>query len=189
MTDWLYQHAANPWLLFVGLILISFVLEDLATFTGAALAAEGIASLPVALAGVLSGIVIGDLGLYALGHYARRHPRVRGWLDKRAGLKVGQVLHNNLLTLVLVARFTPGMRLPAYTACGLTSVSLKKFAVYAVLVVSLWTVALFALTATVADFASRYLELKHSWWVVIPLLLLVMWLLQRFVRGSLRLDD
>lgn len=185
MTDWILAQASQPFTLFVGLVVLSFILEDLATLTGAAMAASHPELFAVALSAVLTGIVVGDLGLYGIGYYARRHPRVKQWLERRGLHKAQRWLKANLFTLVLVSRLTPGLRLPSYTACGLVGAHFGRFATYAVGLVIIWTIGLFVLTASIADFTERYLELKHSWWVVVPLLLIILFLVQRVLRKAL----
>ena len=185
MTDWILAQASQPLTLFFGLVVLSFILEDLATLTGAAMAASQPELFPVALGAVLTGIVVGDLGLYGIGYYARRHPKVKQWLQRRGLHKAQRWLKTNLFTLVLVSRLTPGLRLPSYTACGLVGAHFGRFATYAVGLVIIWTIGLFFLTASAADFADRYLELKHSWWVVVPLLLIILFVVQRVLRKAL----
>ena len=191
MADWLVTQATNPMALFVGLVLLSFLLEDLATLTGAAIAADNPALFPVAITAVLFGIVVGDLGLYGLGAAARNRPKLRHWLERRGLHRAQRFMQENLFKLVLVSRLTPGLRLPCYAACGLLAADFRRFALYAVGLVAIWTVLLFVLTAKVGQFASQYLAVKDSWWVAVPLVLFVLWLGHRYMRRRMGLtaDD
>ena len=185
MADWIAAHASSPWLVFFGLIALSFILEDVATLSGAALVAEGVSPWPVALSAVLVGIVIGDLGLYGAGWLARSNRRLRNWLARKGVFETRGWFRGNLFWLVLLARFTPGLRLPTYSACGLVGVSFLRFGAYAIVMVVCWTVLLFGLTVGLADFAERYLALKDSWYIVIPFMLMVLLLGQRALRRRL----
>src|SRR5215472_18385018 len=108
---------------FLLIAVATFVSEDLTCIaTGALIAAGKIGFLQGALACVL-GIYFGDLLLYFAGRFIGR-PILRwrpvrrlltsqkldaaaGWLEKRGA------------SVVILSRFTPGLRLPTYVAAGL----------------------------------------------------------------------
>ena len=71
------RGAAQPWVICIVLILITFVLEDLAIAVAAVLAVQGLLSWELAVLAVAAGIALGDLGLYGLGVAANRVPALR----------------------------------------------------------------------------------------------------------------
>ena len=147
----------NPMLQAVLIILGTFVLEDAATVLAAMQAASGGIAIPVALCSLYAGIVLGDLGLYALGALSRRIPWLtrlvtlrrmrqgRDWLD-------GRVFH-----VVFVSRFIPGARLPTYTACGFLGADWRRFALAAVVATLIWTSLLFGVSLKVGALLMQYL--------------------------------
>lgn len=129
----------------LAIVVMTFVMEDLATAGAAMLAAAGTISPPVAALSLFIGIFLGDLSLYALGAYARKHP----WTLKRIGedrLSRGQDwLRQRYVSALIAARCLPGMRLPTFTASGFLSMPFGTF--FAVMLVAgiAWTAVIFTL--------------------------------------------
>ena len=108
--------------------------------------------MTVALLSLFVGIVLGDLGLYALGGLARQV----GWIDRllpprRQDMMRGW-LSGRVFRVVLVSRFLPGMRLPTYTTCGFLRANLKQFALAAIVATLCWTSLLFGASLRVGQF-------------------------------------
>jgi membrane protein DedA with SNARE-associated domain len=131
---------------FLLIALSTFISEDLTCIaTGALIAAGKIGFLPGALTCV-TGIFFGDLLLYFAGRFIGRpillwRPLRRlltsekldaasGWLEKRGA------------GVVILSRFTPGLRLPTYVAAGLLKTRFWRFSAYFLLAAFLWTPAL-----------------------------------------------
>jgi membrane protein DedA with SNARE-associated domain len=128
---------------FLLIALATLISEDLTCIaTGALIAAGKIGFLPGAVACV-AGIFFGDLLLYSAGRFIGR-PILRwrplrrlltsqkldtasGWLERRG---VG---------VVILSRFTPGLRLPTYVAAGLLKTRFWTFSAYFLLAAFLWT--------------------------------------------------
>ena len=68
-------------LLSLVIILCASVLEDLTIIVVGVLAADDIISVPIAFLSVYLGIILGDSLLYALGAFARSHPRLAHYID------------------------------------------------------------------------------------------------------------
>jgi len=162
LTDFLTLAAANPVLVVIAVALATFVLEDAATVGAALLAAEGILPVPAAILGLFIGITLGDLGLFGIGLLARRWR----WLRTRIGeprLARGQEwLGDRLIPAILLARVTPGLRLPCYTASGYLGVSFPKFAAVAVGAVAAWSITAFTLVFFYGQVAKAWLG-SASW--------------------------
>src|SRR6516164_4211149 len=131
---------------FLLIALSTFISEDLTCIaTGALIAAGQIGFLSGTLA-CAAGIFFGDLLLYFAGRFIGR-PILRlrplrrlltsekldtasGWLERRG---VG---------VVILSRFTPGLRLPTYVAAGLLKTRFWTFSLHFLVAALLWTPAL-----------------------------------------------
>jgi membrane protein DedA with SNARE-associated domain len=137
--------------LFVG----TFVSEDVACISAGLLVQRGDLDAAAATLACALGIVIGDVGLWAIGrvcgeaalawpHVARALQRtglqdLRAWLERHAaGAIVG-------------SRFLPGTRLPLYVVAGFARLPIAVFALWAFVGAALWTPAVVLLTASLGD--------------------------------------
>ncbi len=156
MEELLSLAGQSPALQAALIITGTFILEDAATVLAAMQAQAGAVSIPVALAALYAGIVLGDLGLYGLGRLSRtfgwlarlipsyRRQQGRDWLGER------------VFQVVFVSRFIPGARLPTYTACGFLQANLGRFALAAVIATLIWTSLLFGVSLQVGALLMRY---------------------------------
>jgi membrane protein DedA with SNARE-associated domain len=126
--------------------LATLISEDLTCIaTGALIAAGKIGFLPGALACV-AGIYFGDLLLYLAGRFIGR-PILR-WRPLRRLLTIEKLnaaslwLEKRGAGVVILSRFTPGLRLPTYVAGGLLKTRFWTFSLYFLLAALLWTPAL-----------------------------------------------
>src|SRR5581483_9775406 len=116
----------------------TFASEDLTCIsTGALIAAGKIGWIPGVLA-CLFGIYFGDLLLYFAGRRIGR-PLLRRFvagekLDRASGWLVACGAR-----VVVLSRFTPGLRLPTYLAAGLLKTRFWTFSFYFLLAAVLWT--------------------------------------------------
>ena len=135
----------------------TFILEDAATLLAAMQVAAGAVSLPVALGALYTGIVLGDLGLYALGALSARHPWARRLVPKRRQDIGHDWVQRRVIPLVLVSRFVPGLRLPTYTTLGFLRAPLMQFALAAIAATLVWTSGLFFACLRLGALMQRYL--------------------------------
>lgn len=158
----------------LALALTTLLLEDLAIAAGVALATQGLISWELSLMAVGGGIAMGDLGLYALGHGARRVP----WLHRRyVGDKsrwAREQIVCRLPSAVLLARVVPGLRLATYTTSGFVGVPLLPFTLWVLLAVSLWTLGLYGLSAAIGQALSQQLSLPPAVAVALPVVMLAL---------------
>jgi membrane protein DedA with SNARE-associated domain len=147
----------------LAIVVMTFLMEDLATAGAAMLAAAGTISPVAAASSLFVGIFLGDLSLYALGAVARKHP----WTLARIGtnrLSRGQDwLRQRYVTALIAARCLPGMRLPTFTASGFLSMPFGTF--FAVMLIAgvAWTAVIFTL---VYSFGIAIAESLGPWrWV------------------------
>lgn len=140
------------------IVLGTFVLEDAATVAAAVRAQEGGIPIPLALAALYVGVVLGDLGLYGLGMLSGSV----GWVARllpppRKTAALRRWLQGHVFRVVFVSRFIPGMRLPTYTTCGFLRADFKRFAVAAVVATLIWTTLLFGVSLRVGALLNAYL--------------------------------
>lgn len=138
--------SGSPVLQAGAVVLGTFILEDATTILAAMLVADGRLTAGLALGALYVGIVLGDLGLYGLGWLAARLPLVARLLPPQRTEMVRAWLSGRVFRVVLVSRFLPGVRLPAYTTCGFLGGDLRQFLLATMLATSLWTTMLFAVS-------------------------------------------
>jgi membrane protein DedA with SNARE-associated domain len=119
----------------ISIILSTFISEDPTTIGVGALIGSGQISFIRGFVPLMTGIILGDLGLYGVGRLI-----AKGW-KKSASIP----LNPGFMTL-LIARFVPGMRSVTFTAAGVKKYSFKNYALLLIPASIIWT--LFLLTAT-----------------------------------------
>ncbi len=139
----------TPLLQAAAVILGTFVLEDATTVGTAVAVQDKRLALATGLLALYAGIVLGDLGLYGLGRLARSVPWARRLVPAPKAEAGRAWVESHVFRTVFVARFTPGVRLPVYTACGYLGASLSRFALAAVGATLIWTSLLFEVSLRV----------------------------------------
>lgn len=171
----LEQFAYSTVLLSVALGLSTLILEDAATIAGAFLVANGLLSLSGALLILYSGIIIGDVALYAFGRYAARGNKAQLFLRKRGVIKAKSWMRERMFLAVFSARFIPGMRLTTYTACGFFRLSFWRFVTATALASCLWTTGLFFAASMLGEFVFTDMN-EWRWGVSVLLIAMVIFL-------------
>ena len=154
---WLAWHDQAPALQGLLIVLGTFVLEDAATVFAAMDVQVGRVPLIVGLGSLYVGIVLGDVGLYGLGHLAGRVGWARRWVPQEKARSSRDWIQSNLVRTVFISRFLPGARLPTYTACGFLGVDLGRFTLAAVGATLIWTSLLFGVSFRVGSLLVEYL--------------------------------
>ncbi len=148
MVDWLQEAAidmsADPAALFLAIVLLSLLQEDLATATAATLAAAAPDRLALLFGAACAGLMLGDNGLYATGRLARRLPWLARRLSSRRLIRLWRFLDDHGSRLVVAARFLPGTRLLTYLACGYRPLVYPRFLLAEAAAVLVWTAIVFA---------------------------------------------
>lgn len=143
LVEWLTDAAREPAVLMLLIIAATFVLEDAATITVALLAGAMVIDGRLALIAATIGTVLGDLALYAAARWAGDRRLVRSWLERPSVAPVLDWMRGRALPLVVVARFTPGLRLPVYAGAGAIRVPFAPFALAVALSSLVWTPGLY----------------------------------------------
>ncbi|MEM9160910.1 MAG: VTT domain-containing protein, partial [Verrucomicrobiota bacterium] len=161
------ERERDEWLAGVLLGIATFGSEDLACIGGGLLASKGSVSLWVAIVACLSGIFVGDMGIYLMGRVmgpsALRLPLVRWMLSEKKVDRCARWFEKRGVMLVLSTRFVPGSRVPTYFAAGVLKVSFLRFAGALFLAASIWTPAIVGLTYFLGGAFLDFFEAKEGW--------------------------
>jgi membrane protein DedA with SNARE-associated domain len=163
---------ANPWLAAFAIILATFISEDAATVTAGILAVGGLIAPPVALASLYFGIVAGDAGLYGLGRMAHASGWAQRWIKVRTLVQGRRWLRRRLVTALVGARFTPGMRFPTFVASGFLRISFWRFFGIVACVAAVWTTLIFSLIWTFGPIVARSVG-DRAWLFGVPVIVLI----------------
>ena len=182
MSDALLTFGMHPLALAAAIVITTFILEDAASVGAALLSAAGAISVPLAMAALAIGIFAGDIGLYGLGYAARNQMWARRRLSDKNIERGRQWLNKRLLTALIVARFIPGARLPAYTASGYLRVPFERFASITAVAGVVWTLAIFAIVMSVGSDA---VIAFGAWkWLIGAMLLVLLFVAPRLMEQT-----
>lgn len=143
-------------LLVLAIMLGVFFLEDTTVVIVGVLAADGVFSIPFALASLYAGIIFGDIGLYSIGRFASTHPRFAQYVDHKFVAPFRAWLETRFVLTVFTARFIPGARMPTYTASGFFHSPFSIFIATVTTATSIWTTFLFSASYWFGSFSSAW---------------------------------
>lgn len=180
---WLYTGDSSVFALLIGIILLSYLLEDLAIVTAATLAVQEVMPMATALFAIFVGIATGDLGLYFMGKSAQRIRwlRYRMFQYQRVRL-INRKLHQNALTTLFIVRFIPGLRTVGFTLSGFLGIPIMRFMVAVIGATSLWTILIFGSFYQLGNVS--WLKDSHIIWALIPVGLCLMWMLNKIITTT-----
>lgn len=184
---WLFQDNVSVTMLFIGIVLLSYLLEDLAIVTAATLAVEQLMPTSVALMAIFVGISTGDLGLYLMGKAAQkvRFLRYRLFRYQRAR-NMQRKLHQQAFMTLFIVRFIPGLRTIGFTLSGFLDVPKIKFFIAVLTATGLWTALVFGSFFQLGN--AQWLQDSQVSWLLIPLGLCLMLLLNKLITKTLLRD-
>ncbi|MFZ3512791.1 VTT domain-containing protein [Vibrio harveyi] len=184
LEAWLYQGNVPLSMLFLGVVLLSYLLEDLAIVTAATLAVEQVMPTPLALLAIFTGIATGDIGLYWLGKLAQkvRFFRYRLLRYQRAR-RVRRTLYHKAFITLFIVRFIPGLRTVGFTLSGFLDVPKMKFLIAVLSATSLWTALIFGSFFQLGSM--QWLQQHQINSLLIPIGLVVMLLLNKLISKTL----
>ena len=162
--------------------LATFASEDLTTIFAGLLVAKGELSFWTALAGCTLGIWVGDGLLWLLGRTlgrpALRLPILRRLIQPWQLLRAERWFARRGLRVVVISRFLPGSRLPAFFAAGLLGARADWFLGWALLAALAWTPLLIGATILCAPrieaLVGQLVALRGGWALLPPLVSLAL---------------
>ena len=170
-------------LLFFGIILLSYLLEDLAIVAAATLAAQGTMMPSIALLAIFVGIATGDIGLYCLGRYGRKIRYLRYKALTNRYFKILRVrLHQQAFLNLFVIRFIPGLRTVGFTMSGFFSIPLSLFLLAVMSATAIWVVLIFFVIYYLGSQA--WLQAAQYQWLLIPISIGVLFVVNRILNKS-----
>lgn len=172
MAESLMMWSDNPLLLAMGIVLLSYALEDAAIVSAALLSVDGSLPFLAGLVAITFGIASGDLGLYYLGRFSNR---IR-WTQKPLASPKADMLRRKLSKRVMLnvfcIRFIPGLRSVGYLACGALGIHLGKFLIAVTMATVIWCVLVYSSIYWLGDIL--WLTESPLKWILAPLLLMIM---------------
>ncbi len=183
VETWLFQGDVSISMLFIGVILLSYLLEDLAIVTAATLAVEQVMPTSLALMAIFIGISSGDFGLYFLGKAAQRFRFLRYRLFRyQRARQMKRQLHRRSFATLFIVRFIPGLRMVGFTLSGFLDVAKTQFFIAVLTATGLWTALVFGSFFQIGS--AQWLQQSQNGWLLIPVGLCLMWLLNKFITKT-----
>ncbi|MEM1261901.1 MAG: alpha/beta fold hydrolase [Pseudomonadota bacterium] len=147
----------------IGVILFSYVSEDLATIAAGLAASAGALTLLEAMVYAFIGIYTGDMLVYWSGRLSRRAKKL-GIVDKRRAVaRAERWFERRGVVALLIARFVPGTRFPTFFAAGALGMSIAKFSLLLIAPALAWTPALVLLAARSGERVLGWLDDYQRW--------------------------
>lgn len=162
----------HPLYLMGGLILITFLFEDVALAAGVSLSTAGSLLWSESFMAVWFGIALGDLLLYAAGYFSGKIPFLKKhFVDK---LPVSSKLESNrhLAIAIFIARVTPGLRLVTYVFMGLKQLNFTRFLSLVMIATFIWTASLYLASIYLGSVIADTLHIPQAIAAALPLMLL-----------------
>ena len=156
-------------LTWLAIILGTFVSEDATCIATGLLIQRGTIGLTSGILACVTGIFLGDLGLWALGRvFGRallRWPWAARRLSHRAVQDARAWLDRHAAGAIVGSRFLPGTRFVVYVMAGVLGLSGLVFTIWSFIAAVLWTPTLVLLSASLGDaFALRASPIVGSAW-------------------------
>ncbi|MFN0105634.1 MAG: VTT domain-containing protein [Bryobacteraceae bacterium] len=168
----------------------TLISEDLACVTAGILISQGKIGFIPGVAACMAGILGGDLMLFAFGRLLGRPILRWKWVARyMPESKVAQAaawLEAKGLRVVLLSRFTPGLRLPTYFAAGMLRVDVVRFSLALLVASLLWTPLLVGASANAG---TRLIlgDASRVHWV--PVIVVSLFLPLRLLRSIFNYDS
>ncbi|MSU74495.1 hypothetical protein EXS57_01815 [Candidatus Kaiserbacteria bacterium] len=167
----------NTVLLCLVIILCAICIEDITTVVVGVLAADGLIPVPIAFISLYIGIAIGDTILYALGAYARTHPRLARYIDHDFTSPFRSWLLHSYAFKVFSGHFVPGLRSTTYVASGFFRLPLSTYIPMVIAGGLVLETTLFTLSYWFGSFTSKWIgEVR---WGIAAAFLLILFLIAR----------
>jgi membrane protein DedA with SNARE-associated domain len=179
----------------LAIALATLVSEDLTCIATGVLIAQGKLGFIEGSVACLAGIFVGDTLLLLAGRLAGKSaltwPMVSRFVPPHLVERGTSWLQEKGLIVVLLSRFTPGLRLPTYFAAGLLPTRLSSFITYFFIASAIWTPLVIAGVGVLGEkiiltiFASGQQGLM-AFFIVSGVITVLAWLLRRALSFPVR---
>ena len=180
MFDTLLGWSNNPYAIALGIILISYLLEDAAIVAAALLSVEGTLPTHLGIIAVFIGIASGDIGLFYIGRYSHKFHWVQQKLVHTKVIKIQKKLQKNAFLNVFLIRFLPGLRGTGYLVCGALHIRPSTFFISVGLATLLWSVIIYTSIFALGD--ALWVESSLWRWVLAPTLIIAIILINKLIN-------
>lgn len=147
------------WLIYAGIFVGPFVQEDAAVIAAASLSASDPKHFPIVFVVILLGLFVSDIWKYWIGYHAHRHPRFRKWAEKDRVIAMREQVERHAVKTLLIARFLPLARVPAYVACGYFKMNYAKFCAIMFGTAALYCTVIFAMCHWLGEIFGERMEI------------------------------
>jgi membrane protein DedA with SNARE-associated domain len=170
--------------IFIGIILLSYLLEDLAIITAASLSAQDVITPTMGLLAAFIGIASGDLGLYFLGRLSTRFRLLRYKTLTNTHLRyIRKKLQSNPMLNLFIIRFIPGLRTVGFTLSGVFHIRISTFFISVMSATAVWTAIVFPSVFFLGS--SSWVKTSEHQWLLIPIMTLVLFATNRLARKKI----
>ena len=170
--------------IFIGIIILSYLLEDLAIITAASLSAQDIITPTIGLLAAFIGIASGDLGLYFLGRLSTRFRLLRYKTLTNTHLRyMRKKLQSNPMLNLFIIRFIPGLRTVGFTLSGVFHIRISTFFISVMSATAVWTAIVFPSVFFLGS--SSWVKTSEHQWLLIPIMTLVLFATNRLARKKI----
>lgn len=180
----LFTSHSSELSIFVGIILLSYLLEDLAIVTAASLSAQEIVTPMIGLLAAFIGIASGDLGLYFLGRLSTRFRLLRYKTLTNDHLRyLRKKLQSNPMLNLFIIRFIPGLRTIGFTLSGVFHIRVLTFLTAVMSATAVWTALVFPSVYFLGS--SSWIKASEHQWLLIPIMTLVLFATNRIAKKKI----
>ncbi|MEX2607850.1 MAG: DedA family protein [Kiritimatiellia bacterium] len=152
-------------LLLTVIALATLVTEDVTGAITGLMIANGTLSWTQGVGACLVGILFGDYLLFWAGRRwgrpALSRVPLRWMIDPPALRETEQWFSRHAEKAILISRFVPGTRLPAYVAAGILGVPVKQFTAWFVLAAVIWTPLFVSIAMLLSGQALEWIDRYH----------------------------
>lgn len=164
------------------IIFCVILLEDLTIVAVGLLAADGILSIPLTLLSLSLGIVLGDCTFYALGSFARTHPRLAHYIDHDFTAPFRSWLERGYAFKVFSGHFVPGLRSTTFVASGFFHFPFRTYIPMAIAGGLLVEVILFSVAYWFGSITSGWVS-HVRWGIALAFLLILFFIARHNIRA------
>lgn len=177
-----YYMQMSPWAMAAALGLLTLLFEDVALLIGVALAHSKPSLLMPLFIGLYTGILLGDVLLYAAGRWLKDIGFVKRWMDKGGIAVKTEAVRKNFLPMLILCRAIPATRLPTLVIAGLLRYNLPVFILIIATSVLFWVGAILLGGINLVTYMEMVLGFSSLW--LLPFIAMLSFLPLFFKRRS-----